>query len=176
MLVRVHSGYTNAGLCAGTKDQASAQPSSELHSLAYVIGHEMEQQPTVSDQTEKPRGHYRWPKGVSGNPLGRGSPAQRVGELITIMRADFRGKLSGIETSLLEQAARLLVRAERTVDHDVAVRAAGAASRLLMLIQRKRRRHRRGPPSVREQRLMEAEVDLPPLRERIAAAEAEQVE
>jgi hypothetical protein len=136
----------------------------------------MNQQPTVLDQTEKPRGHYRWPKGVSGNPLGRGSPAQRVGELITIMRADFRGKLSGIETSLLEQAARLLVRAERTVDHDVAVRAAGAASRLLMLIQRKRKRNRnrRGRPPREDERIMSA--DPPPLHERIAASEAEQVE
>jgi hypothetical protein len=105
----------------------------------------------------KPRG--RWAKGESGNPHGN-TAKKRAEELFVAMVGDFP-KPSGVERTMLLQAARMLVRAERTKDGDVAVRAAALAHRLLTSLRSAR--HRQDAP--RE-----------PLRERIMAAEAEHAE
>jgi hypothetical protein len=110
-----------------------------------------------TDRRPKPRG-TPFPPGVSGDPTGGRLTKERinarVAALIDQWSADFDGCLTAIERSLLEQAARLLVRAERIKDHDVAVRATNAAQRLLSSLQTKKR-GRRGRPPIRE-RMMEA--------------------
>jgi hypothetical protein len=97
--------------------------------------------------------------GVSGDPTGgRATKAlikQRIAELVEEWSADFEGRLTGIERSLLEQAARLLIRAERTHNPDIAVRASSVAQRMLASVRNKKRK-RAGRPPLREQ-LAEAE-------------------
>jgi hypothetical protein len=102
----------------------------------------------------KPRGRP-FPPGVSGNPSGvakqRPNERERIAELFSIIAADY-GELTGIER-VVQQAARLLARAEKAADADIAVRASNAASRMLATLKRKR--HRPGAPPMRE-RVMEA--------------------
>ena len=103
----------------------------------------------------------RWLPGHSGNPAGptinnRKHTNQRAIELFDQWVADFdRSLLTAIERSLLEQAARLMVRAERTHDPDIAVRASSVAQRMLQSVRTKKRK-RAGRPPLREQ-LAEAE-------------------
>jgi hypothetical protein len=115
----------------------------------------MDQQATTGQQQvgqrNKPRGRP-FPPGVSGNPLGPHAVVkERVEALVGQWVADFP-ELTAIERSLLQQAAQLLVRAERIKDHDVAVRASNSAARLLASLRKKRSKPGR-----------------PPLRERLAA-------
>jgi hypothetical protein len=112
----------------------------------------------ASDQPaakRKPGGRPFQP-GVSGNPSGvaKHPASARIAELIDQWTADFDGRLTAIERSLLQQAARLLVKAERTKNPDIAVRASSAASRMLASVRIKKR-DRRGRPPIRE-RVMEA--------------------
>ena len=115
---------------------------------ATEMGSEMDQATTGVRQNP---GQYH--PGQSGNPLGPHAVVkERVDELVAAMAADL-GELTGIDSVVLRQAARLLVRAERTKNPDIAVRASNAASRMLATLQRKR--HKRGRPPLRE--LAEAE-------------------
>ena len=94
-----------------------------------------------------------FPPGVSGNPLGPFAVvSKRVAEVFDLMAADFED-LTGIDRLQLQQAARLHVRAEKTKNPDIAVRASNAASRMLASLSKKRRK--RGRPPLRE--LAEAE-------------------
>jgi hypothetical protein len=118
-------------------------------------------QPTAATEQQadqrKQRGRPFAP-GVSGDPTGgRATKAlihQRVTALVEEWTADFEGGVTSIERSLLQQAARLLIRAERTHDADVAVRASSVAQRMLGSVRTKRRSKR----------------GRPPLHERVAAA------
>jgi hypothetical protein len=91
----------------------------------------------------KPRGRPFSP-GVSGDPTGGAATKalikQRVAELVEEWSADFEGRLTAIERSLLQQAARLLIRAERTHDPDIAVRASGTSARMLASVRNKKRK------------------------------------
>jgi hypothetical protein len=97
----------------------------------------------------------RWLPGHSGNPVGSRDANQKANlravELFDQWVADFdRSLLTAIERSLLEQAARLMVRAERTHDPDIAVRASSVAQRMLASVRTKKRK-RAGRPPLREQ-------------------------
>jgi hypothetical protein len=92
--------------------------------------------------------------GHSGNPVGsrvaNQKANQRAVELFDQWAADFDGSLTAIERSLLQQAARLMVRAERTHNPDIAVRASSVAQRMLASVRNKKRK-RAGRPPLREQ-------------------------
>jgi hypothetical protein len=119
------------------------------------MGSEMDQ--ATAGVRQNP-GQYQ--PGQSGNPLGPHAVVkERVDELVAAMAADL-GELTGIDSVVLRQAARLLVRAERTKNPDIAVRASNAASRMLATLQKKRRKPDR----------------LSLLRDRVLAAEAERAE
>jgi hypothetical protein len=110
----------------------------------------MQQSPPAEQRNEQhltPRGRP-YPKGVSGNPAGR-TLGKRFIELFEAMAGELRdlgGELSAIETALLSQAVRLMVRSERTPDNDDAVRLANASSRLLSTLRNtKQRQHQPAP-------------------------------
>jgi hypothetical protein len=99
------------------------------------------------NQQRKLRGKPFAP-GVSGNPLGPHAVVkERVAELVAAMAADL-GELTGIDAVVLQQAARLLVRAERTKNPDIAVRASSVAQRMLASLSKKR--SKRGRPTLHE--------------------------
>jgi len=80
----------------------------------------------------KPRGR-QWPPGVSGNPLGATAYRRSAAELFAEMVGDFGGvdALSATDRVLLAHGCRLLVRAGRVRDHDIALRMSGEARRVL---------------------------------------------
>jgi hypothetical protein len=127
------------------------------------MGSEMDQAVAATEQQAdqpKPRGRPFSP-GVSGDPTGgRATKAlikQRIAELVEEWSADFEGRLTGIERSLLEQAARLLIRAERTHNPDICVRASSVAQRMLAAVRNKKRKV--GRPTVLRDRVTAAEVE-----------------
>ena len=101
----------------------------------------------------------RFQPGQSGNPAGARSRQDRVAAKFAVLARDFPEPRTGVEDSLLGQAARLLDRAERAVDGDIAVRCANAAARILASLRNGRRAHRRDQVAVplREQLAREAE-------------------
>ena len=112
-------------------------------------------QPATAEQQRKPSGRP-FPAGTSGNPLGPGIAKPRIAMLYDQMAADFED-LTGTERLRLQQAAVLLDRARHTKDHDIAVRASNAASRMLAALERKRKPKSSGAP-------------WSPLRDRLARA------
>jgi hypothetical protein len=103
----------------------------------------MEVAATEQQRSKRQRG-AGFPKGVSGNPLGKALVRARADELFGIMSADF-GELSAVDEVLLKQACLLLARSERVHrvrDIDVGVRMSGEARRLLQSLQRKRDKRR----------------------------------
>jgi hypothetical protein len=118
----------------------------------------IEKQPGVTG-AEHLRG-YRWVKGQSGNPLGRRTNKQRIAERDVL--ADEFAAPTPVERLLLEQAARLLVRAENAMDADIAVRAFGAVRRLLANLRA--RRDVDAPPRA-------APLPWSPIRERVGLCE-----
>jgi hypothetical protein len=112
-----------------------------------------EKQVPRTDVDQKPRRPGQFAPGVSGNPLGRSvtkvRTERRLAELFEAVAADFPAP-SPCEVALLQQAARLLLRAERSTkvryrDGDVAVRCANGARRILASLQHRRRET--APPS-----------------------------
>jgi hypothetical protein len=92
-----------------------------------------------SDVRQRKLSGRPWPPGTSGNLNGRGSMNKRAAALFEVLSADFCGAdttLSAIDRALLEQACRLLVRAERECDADAAVRLTSEARRGLMALRR----------------------------------------
>ena len=113
----------------------------------------MDQPHAAIEQTVEQRpghGGRPWPKGVSGNPSGN-TMGKRAAELFAAMATDFP-ELSGIERSLLQQAAKLMARSERAKEATDAVRCANAAARLLASLKKSKRDHK---PSYRERLLAE---------------------
>jgi len=109
------------------------------------------EQPAATAGADLPRqpGHPNllrggWAKGQSGNPRGLGH--RSVKQLIEILGADFEAR-SACEELLLEQSARLLLKAEKSGNVDAAIRAFGAVRRLLTHLHR--RRAEDAPPSPR---------------------------
>jgi hypothetical protein len=108
----------------------------------YSSAMDSEQQTPAIEQTRKlPRGKP-WPKGVSGNPLGRQVTSKRVTELFTAIAADLGGEgaISAIDRAMLMQACRLLVRSECTRDADLALRLSNASARLLATLRKYQRK------------------------------------
>jgi hypothetical protein len=97
---------------------------------------------TAAGQSDVPRKRSGrpWPPGTSGNPRGRRSNLnKRAAALFGVLSADLCGAdttLPAIDRALLEQACRLLVRAERECDADAAVRLSSEARRGLMALRR----------------------------------------
>jgi hypothetical protein len=113
----------------------------------YSPGMDSEQQTTTVEHEDKqsrkrPRGKP-WPKGVSGNPLGRQVTSKRVATLYAELADDLGGEaaLSVIDRVTLLQACRLLVRSERTQDGDLALRLSNASARLLAALRKYQRKH-----------------------------------
>ena len=104
---------------------------------------------------------YRWPKGTSGNPAGRRSAEQRIAECYAVLAAEYETP-TPVERILLDQAARLLDRAKRARDPDIAIRSASASRRLLDGLRR--RRIEDAPPSP-------APLPWSPIRERVGLCE-----
>ena len=87
---------------------------------------------------DRPKRRGRWKPGESGNPTGS-RVSKRVVELFTNMSADFV-ELTAVEGALLQQAARLMARSERTQTAEDAVRLANAATRILGKLRAERRK------------------------------------
>jgi hypothetical protein len=105
------------------------------------------QQTAAEAQRNEQRSMLRgrpWPPGTSGNPSGS-TVSKRVTVLFDAMLADFgEGALSAIDSAMLLQACRLLVRSERTADADSAVRLSNAAARLIAGLRSAKRREPAG--------------------------------
>jgi hypothetical protein len=78
--------------------------------------------------------------------------SKRVAVLSEAMAADFGGvaMLSAVDHAMLEQACRLMVRAERTKDADAAVRLSSEARRGLAALRRHRETVPRDEPTLAE--------------------------
>jgi hypothetical protein len=100
----------------------------------------MQQQMTATEhaaQRLKARGRP-WPPGTSGNPLGATAYRRSAAELFAEVVTDFGGVdgLSATDRVLLAHGCRLLVRASRVRDHDIALRMSGEARRVLAALKR----------------------------------------
>ena len=100
----------------------------------------MKQPLSPSDQQVAPTRRVRgrpFPPGVSGNPLGRRVKSQRFVELYDGLAEPYGGpeRLTTFQRVMLAQAVRLLMRAERTRDADMAVRLTNAGCRALAAVQ-----------------------------------------
>jgi hypothetical protein len=91
---------------------------------------------SAHEQREKKK--KRWPgfqPGISGNPAGRREP-KGLAELVETLKADFADvELTAIDKILLENAARLLLRASRSADGEVVVRLSSEARRTLLSLR-----------------------------------------
>ncbi len=78
---------------------------------------------------------------MSGNPAGRRLRGKRFTELFDGMAADFGGvdALTPVQSVMLSQACRLLMRAEREKNAEDAVRLSNAAVRMLGSLRNGRR-------------------------------------
>jgi hypothetical protein len=87
-------------------------------------------------------------KGQSGNPLGRRVKSQRFLELFNGLSADYGGpdRLTVFQRTVLGQACRLLQRAERCRDADMAIRLSNASMRALAALQHGGANLRKAPP------------------------------
>jgi hypothetical protein len=108
----------------------------------------MKQQGSASEQ--KPRRVYGRPfvPGVSGNPLGRARRTPRFAELYDGIAADYGGPaaLTTLQRTVLAQGVRLMIRAERAQNADMAVRLTHAAARMLAALQHGGTAPRSPPP------------------------------
>jgi hypothetical protein len=123
----------------------------------------IQKQPAVSgvSQAERIR-PWRWAKGQSGNPRGLGH--RSVKQIIEVLGAEFEVP-TPVEQLLIEQAARLLLKAEKSGNADICVRAFSAVRRLLAHLRRQRIEDAPPPPR----------PPLPwnPTREQLGAPEAD---
>jgi hypothetical protein len=98
----------------------------------------MKQRATAAPSEEKPRARGRpFVKGQSGNPLGMKVRGRRFDQLCSEIAESYGGvsALSPFQKILLRQGVRLLVRAEREKDADLAVRLSHACMRCLASMQ-----------------------------------------
>jgi hypothetical protein len=95
-----------------------------------------------------------WPKGVSGNPVGKTSRKSRHRKMVTELIEDLGGNVGPIDRVLVEQAAWLLVQGEdhqrarnsgRPVSDEDMTRCANGAARILLRLRGKK--DRRDEPS-----------------------------
>jgi hypothetical protein len=100
---------------------------------------------------EKPRRGRPFVKGQSGNPEGMRVRGRRFSELYNDIAASFGGlsALSPFQKILLRQGARLLVKAEKERDPDLAVRLSNACMRALAGMQHGGLNVRKAPPKPR---------------------------
>jgi hypothetical protein len=117
-------------------------------SAESAVGPAAEEQ--QAGQRPKPRGKPFLP-GQSGNPAGARSQQQRIAAKFADLARDFPEPRTGIEDSELRSAARLLVRAERTTNGDIAVRSAALAHRILASLRSMRRERSESRVPLREQ-------------------------
>jgi len=91
---------------------------------------------TTSGQQQRVVGKP-WPKGVSGNPEGGRVKGPRYTELYTGIADDYGGEacLTTLQRAVLGQGVRLLIKAEKTRNVDLAVRLSNAAARMLAGMQ-----------------------------------------
>jgi hypothetical protein len=84
-----------------------------------------------------------YPKGVSGNPLGRALLSRRAQQLVDEMARDFGGydALTGVQRTMLRSACTLFARAEKSSNVDEAVRMTNCAVRVLGNLRNGRRKH-----------------------------------
>jgi hypothetical protein len=89
-----------------------------------------------------------FPPGVSGNPLGRARRTPRFAELYDGIAADYGGPaaLTTLQRTVLAQGVRLMIRAERAQNADMAVRLTHAAARMLAALQHNGCNVRKAPP------------------------------
>jgi hypothetical protein len=100
---------------------------------------------------------HAWPPGISPNPGGK---SKRIPELFAQMSIGL-GDLTGIERTLLWQAARLMAKSERAPKANDQVRLANAAARLLASLRRDKRKQ---GPSLLNQALRTGIAQQEPVR------------
>jgi hypothetical protein len=104
---------------------------------------------TAQLQHRKQRGRP-WPKGVSGNPAGRGPSAERFRERYTSLKTELEvggQPLSAAELVTLDMAVRLSLR--RPKDDHAAAQAASTVKRLLDPMYERRAKRRGTAPASR---------------------------
>jgi hypothetical protein len=108
----------------------------------------MKQRATAAPPEEKPRRGRPFPPGISGNPEGLRVRGRRFGQLYDDIAASFGGvsDLSPFQKILLRQGVRLLVKAEKEKDPDLAVRLSNACMRALAGMQHGGLNVRKAPP------------------------------
>jgi hypothetical protein len=86
----------------------------------------------------KPRGRP-FPPGNNANPEGRRLRSKRFSEIFDAIAQDYGGEacLTGLQRVGLTEATRLIVRAQREKNPDIAVRLMNASARLLVGVARK---------------------------------------
>jgi hypothetical protein len=110
----------------------------------------IEKQPIAADDEQRgsPADRlrpYRWVKGQSGNPKGRRTTPQRIAERYEVLAGEFAAP-TPVERLMLHEAAKLLVRAERSGDPDICVRTLGCVRRLLDGLRQRRVEDAPPPP------------------------------
>lgn len=105
------------------------------------------QRSAVSGQPKRGVGRP-WPPGTSGNPLGGKVKTPRYLELYNGIAADYGGveALTTLQRTVLGQGVRLLIKAEKTRDLDLAVRLSNASARMLAGLQHGGLNSRKAPP------------------------------
>jgi hypothetical protein len=98
-----------------------------------------------------------FPPGVSGNPLGRARRSPRFAELYDGIARDYGGvdALTTLQRTVLAQGVRLMIRAERAQNADMAVRLTHAAARMLAALQHGGTAPRSPPPKPKAKTLAE---------------------
>lgn len=101
----------------------------------------MTQRESGTGSAEQPKRVHpgQFKPGQSGNPEGGRVKGRRFGELFASIAQDYGGPsaLTGLQKVALEQACRLLVKAERAVDPKDTVRLANAGARMLSGVMRR---------------------------------------